>query len=133
SYHAAGHVKQGASAVPRLDRSRHLKVAGIIPRSSQGRNMSQRTITAGGQEARVGKAKAGYRVANPWARAEGGRRKIVHIRMQQGQIIRRVLTGYRCWKRPPVWIPHLNVFCASTHDVIVRYHAIWRDEETSSG
>ena len=33
SYHAAGHVKKGTSAVTRLDRSRHLKEAGIIPRS----------------------------------------------------------------------------------------------------
>ena len=50
SYHAAGHVKQGTSAVTGLGRSRHLKEAGIIPRSAQGRNMSQRTVTVGGQE-----------------------------------------------------------------------------------
>src|SRR5262249_62208025 len=43
SYHAAGHVKKGTSAVTRLDRSRHLKEAGIIPRSGQGRNISHRS------------------------------------------------------------------------------------------
>src|SRR5262245_93260 len=53
--------------------------------------------------------------------------------MQQNQIICGVLTGYCCCIRLPLWIPHLNVFCASTHDVIVRHHAIWCNEETSSG
>src|SRR5262245_42226083 len=53
--------------------------------------------------------------------------------MQQNQIIIGVLTGYCCCIRPPVWISHLNGFCASTHDVIVRYHALWCNEETSSG
>ena len=41
SYHAAGHVKKGPPAVTRLHRRRHLKEAGIIPRSAQGRNLSQ--------------------------------------------------------------------------------------------
>src|SRR5262249_46303034 len=51
----------------------------------------------------------------------------------QNQIISGVLTGYCCCIRPPAWIPQLNVFCAPTHDVTVRDHAIWCNDETSSG
>src|SRR5215831_17436648 len=53
--------------------------------------------------------------------------------MQQNQIIYGVLTRDRCRIRSPFWISHLNGFCASTHDVIVRDHAILCNEETSSG
>src|SRR5215467_5529177 len=53
--------------------------------------------------------------------------------MQQNQIIYGVLTGKRCRIRSPFWISDLNGFCASTYHVIVRYYAIWCDEETSSG
>src|SRR5262245_62511795 len=95
--------------------------------------MSERTIAGGRQEARVGKAKAGHRVANPWPKAEGGCRKTVCIGMQQSQIICGVLTGYCCWKRPPFWRSHLNVFRASTYDMIVCYHSILCNNETSSG
>src|SRR6266436_4341194 len=35
--------------------------------------------------------------------------------------------------RPPVWVLLLNIFSASTHDMIVRYHALWCNKETSSG
>src|SRR5262249_9747557 len=133
SDHAAGHVNKSTSAVTGLDRSRYLKEAGIILHSAQGCNISQRTVTAGGQDAGVGKAIGGHLVANAWLRLEGGCRKIVHIGLQQSQIIIGVLTRYCCSIRPPVWISHLNGFCASAHHVMVRHHAICCNEETSSG
>ena len=116
-----------------LTRAKNFDKAQKILAPLKGRNMSQRTVTVGGQEAREGKAIAGHLVANSRPRVEGGCRKIVHIGMQQNQIICGVLTGYCCCIRLPVWIPHLNFFCASTHDVIVRHHTIWCNEETSSG
>src|SRR5215813_1902348 len=116
--------------VPWLYRSRCLKQASVAPRPTQCGNISRCKI--GRQDAGKRKSISGNCFAKQRLKSERSNREVGHLGMQQNQIICGVLTGYCCCIRPPVWISHLNGFCASAHHMIVRYHAILCNEETSS-